>query len=399
MISKHTRNEPAINMKKIFNLNETAPDEPMGAHDPLRTTEGWKSPLDLEAFSSSPLYEEAPRPAEADGDARRGNHARETIDRRACADGAALRGSHAEPMAAPDEPASVRTAFQAVPGSLPSKTPREPNDGMTKSSLRSTVERAEEMSSVLAEAMMELSRKTESAHAIAQNIDHVANEAIERIESTIRKSFDANPLRESGGALGPDDLEKLEASLADMLEDEYKRHARSLASAAASQANDGNLKDSELWDSLTLYISEKMSLLESELEKKMMQSGAGLECARPRRRRRKVSRGAVPSSGAAMQEEPEVDHPHGLVLFRIPGGYRDFARIGHELPADLLRTAWRLSDGPVSTAEATIRIRHAPTLRRDPHKRPNGCDGCSLGPELSRARTRASRHSRAHTRT
>ena len=23
MISKHTRNEPAINMKKIFNLNET----------------------------------------------------------------------------------------------------------------------------------------------------------------------------------------------------------------------------------------------------------------------------------------------------------------------------------------------------------------------------------------
>ena len=281
MISKHTRNEPAINMKKIFNLNETAPDEPMGAHDPLRTTEGWKSPLDLEAFSSSPLYEEAPRPAEADGDARRGNHARETIDRRACADGAALRGSHAEPMAAPNEPASVRTAFQAVPGSLPSKTPREPNDGMTKSSLRSTVERAEEMSSVLAEAMMELSRKTESAHAIAQNIDHVANEAIERIESTIRKSFDANPLRESGGALGPDDLEKLEASLADMLEDEYKRHARSLASTAASQANDGNLKDSELWDSLTSYISEKMSLLESELEKKMMQSGQASNAPAP----------------------------------------------------------------------------------------------------------------------
>ena len=64
-------------------------------------------------------------------------------------------------------------------------------------------------------------------------------------------------------------METLEERLADMLAEEYKRHAQALASAAASQTDNSDFKNSELWNALTSYIAERMDYLDAELEKKL----------------------------------------------------------------------------------------------------------------------------------
>lgn len=263
MIGKHTTNEPVINMKNFFSLDEDASEHPANEGEPSLAPAGWKVPLDLDAFPSSKAIGEAPE--------KRGNHAKAPSQRKPDGDHAAAKGSPIDPSSMPAEPSPHPSMLDE-----PSRAdaPSEPDKGFTRSSLRSSVERAEEMSAVLAEAMVELSRKTESAQAIVRSIDEVANEAITRVESSVRKSFETVPQGAASGSFDTREMQKLEEKLADMLAEEYKRYTQALAFATTPQSSGIDFDNSELWTALTSYVSEKIDYLDSELEKKIAQHAA-----------------------------------------------------------------------------------------------------------------------------
>lgn len=277
MIRKQTTNEPVINMNNFFNLDESVCEYRTPDEEPSSTPDGWKSPLDLDLFPSSLTIENDSQYDIRESVSKRGNHAKEDSSYRLEGNHAAVKGSHIDHSVVSQTASFAKSNEDTSGVDTLQETSERPINSLTRSSLRSSVERAEEMSSVLAETLVELSRKTESAEAIVRSIEEVANEAIMRVESSVRKSLDTLPLSTSNSSFNPRDLEKLEERLATMLTEEYKRHAQALASVAATQSGSDDLKNSELWDALTSYISEKMDALSTELERKGIQQTTSQE--------------------------------------------------------------------------------------------------------------------------